>query len=78
MDRENERQPPSHEEQLRERTETLPHPDYPRPYDPVDEQRRDAQTATARRLEREETAVRSGLVAGHDFKREHAERERSR
>ena len=34
--------------------------------------------ATARRLEREETFVRNTTVAGHDFRREHQERERGR
>lgn len=70
MDREAERLPPSHDEILRQRHEGREHPDYPNPYDPVCEQQRAEQTATARRLEREEAYVNSGLVAGHDFKRE--------
>ncbi len=37
-----------------------------------------ANAATAWRREREEAFVASGLVAGHDFKREVRERERSR
>lgn len=37
-----------------------------------------AAAATARRLEREEAFVRTTTVAGHDFRREHEERERGR
>ena len=55
--------------------------DCPRPsstLDRPDSPGRDASAATARRLEREEAFARTATVAGHDFKREHAERERGR
>lgn len=47
-------------------------------YDPAQERLRAEQAATARRLDREEEFVRTRPVAGHDFKREHEERERER
>ena len=48
----------------------------PLPYDhPVSEQQRAASTATARRLDREETTLRTAPVAGHDFAREARERD---
>ncbi len=52
-------------------------PDYPNQYrEPTPKEL--AAAATARRLEREEISATSGLVAGHDFKREAQERERGR
>lgn len=62
--------PPSHGEKLRKQNEGREHPDYPNPNDPMREQQRAAQTATARRLEREEATLDRGQVAGYDFKRE--------
>ena len=47
-------------------------------YDPGREQQRAEQAADTRRIAREEAFANSGLVAGHDFKREHAEHERER
>lgn len=47
-------------------------------YDPVLEHQRAEQAADSRRLAREEAFVNTGMVAGHDFKREHAEHERER
>lgn len=80
IDMDADRLPPSRDElqrQARERAHAAsPHPDYPNPLHEKSS-REIERDALNRRIERERSAVENNAeVAGHDFKREHRERER--